>query len=357
VGGLATDATGGVVVVPPYTVVYGSNGLVQWSVPNKPLDFTNAGSGAARVTDQKIVKALPLRGGGGFSPAFLIWSIDSVIRMYFVGGAPTFAFDILSDESSILSYNSVVNIEGIFFWMAQDRFLTYNGVLQEVANPRNINFFFDNLNRRYAQKAFAVRNARWGEIWFCAPLFGATEPNWAVIYNHRENIWYDTPLPNAGRSTAVFNEVSNTGLLMAGVDGLGSPTTYRLWQHETGTDQIDGSNVSAIASSITTGVISPTTFQQPMDKTLHLDTLEPDFIQSGDMTVSVLTRANSKAPYVVSTTQNIPATATAPGFSQVVPLRTNARQMKLQFQSNTTGGTYQAGRNMIYVEVDTARRL
>jgi hypothetical protein len=359
VSGLATDATGGVLVIPPYTLVYGSNGLVQWSVANKPLDFVDAGSGAARVTDQKIVKAMPLRGGGGFSPSALLWSIDSVIRMYFVGGAPVFSFDILTDNSSILSYQSVVEVEGVFFWIGQDRFLTYNGVLQEVANPRNINFFFDNLNRKYSQKAFAVRNTRWGEIWFCAPLFGATECNWAVIYNHRENTWYDTPLPNSGRSAAVFNEISSAGLLMTGVD-LYNNTTYRLWQHEVGTDQIDGATTSAINSSFTTGVISPTTFQQPLDKTLHLDSLEPDFIQAGDMTVNILTRANSKRPYTTVSSQTIsasPPTTAAGEFSTIVPTRASARQMKLQFVSNAQGGNYQAGRNVLYVDVDTARRL
>jgi hypothetical protein len=357
---MATDATGGVLVIPPYTLVYGSNGLVQWSVPAKPLDFTNAGSGAARVTDQKIVKALALRGGGGFSPSALLWSLDSVIRMYFVGGAPVFAFDILSDTSSILSYQAVVNVEGVFYWMGKDRFLMYNGVLQEVPNPRNINFFFDNLNTKYAQKAFAVRNPRWGEIWFCAPLFGATEPNWAVIYNHRENLWYDTPLPNSGRSAAVFNEITSPGLIMSGVDVFGTNNTYRLWQHEVGTDQVDGATTSAVKSYFTTGLIAPSTFQQPLDKTLTIDTMEPDLLQSGDMTLNVLARANSKDPYQTVNTQTIyaspPNTATG-SFNQVVPSRESARQVKLQFVSNVAGGSFEMGRTLAHVAVDTARRL
>lgn len=353
VSGLATDATGGVMVIPPYTVVYGSNGLVQWSVPAKPLDFTNSGSGAARITDQKIVRGLPLRSGGGFSPAALLWSLDSVLRMYFVGGAPTFAFDILSDTSSILSHNSVVEVEGVFFWMGQDRFLMYNGVLQEVNNPRNINFFFDNINRPYAQKAFAVRNTRWGEIWFCAPLFGATEPNWAVIYNHRENTWYDTPLPNGGRSYAIFNEIA-AGLLMSGVD-LFNNITYRLWQHEVGTDQVDGQQSTAINSSITSGPVTAATFQQPLDKDLHVDTLEPDFIQAGSMTVNILTRGTARGAYSQVQASSFGATPVN-AYDQMVPCRVSGKQMKFQFVSNTLGGNYQMGKILAYVEADTGRR-
>lgn len=353
VSGLATDATGGVVVIPPYTVLYGSNGLVQWSVPAKPLDFTNPGSGAARITDQKIVRALPLRGGGGFSPAALLWSLDSVLRMYFVGGAPTFSFDVLSDNSSILSHNSVVEVEGVFFWIGQDRFLMYNGVLQEVGNQRNINFFFDNLNRAYAQKAYAVRNTRWGEIWFCAPLFGATEPNWAVIYNHRENTWYDTPLPNSGRSYAIFNEIA-AGLLMSGVDAYNG-STFRLWQHEVGTDQIDGQSATAVNSSITSGVVTAATFQQALDKGLHVDALEPDFIQAGDMTVNILARGTARSPYVQQQASTFSATAATP-FDQFVPAKVTGKQLKFQFVSNTLGGNYQMGKVLAYIEVDQARR-
>jgi len=353
VSGLATDATGGVVVIPPYTVIYGSNGLVQWSVAAKPLDFTDAGSGAARITDQKIVRALALRSGGGFSPAALLWSMDSVIRMYFVGGAQVFSFDILTNTSSILSHNSVVNVEGVFFWIGQDRFLMYNGVLQELNNPRNLNFFFDNINRQYAQKAYAVRNTRWGEIWFCAPLFGATEPNWAVIYNHRENTWYDTPLPNSGRSFGVFNDIS-AGMLMSGVD-IFNNTTYRLWQHEIGTNEVDGTNSIAINSSITSGVVTAATFQQPMDKNLHVDALEPDFVQTGSMTVNILTRGTARAPYAQVQASPFDASPVN-SFDQMVPCRVSGKQMKFQFVSNTLGGDFQMGKILAYVEADTARR-
>lgn len=361
VSGLATDATGGIVVIPPYTALYGSNGLVQWSVPAKPLDFTNTGSGAARITDQKIVRGLPLRGGGGFSPAALLWSLDSVLRMYFVGGAPTFAFDVLSDNSSILSHNSVVEVEGVFMWAGQDRFLQYNGVLQEIPNQRNINFFFDNLNRTFAQKAFTVRNTRWGEVWFCAPLFGATEPNWAVIYNVRENTWYDTPLPNAGRSYAIFNEIA-AGLLMSGVNLYPANSTYALWQHEVGTDQVDGQNTTAIDASITSSPITPATFQQALDRGLHLDAIEPDFIQTGNMTMQVLTRGTATGAFTTQQTSTFVPRLTTSGttvastFSEYVPCKLEGKQMKFKFESNIAGGNFQMGRILAYVEVDAGRR-
>ena len=63
----AYSATGGVVYLAPYAMVFGSAGFVMWS-PD-PTDFTVSGAGNAYVTGQKIVRGLPLRAGGGNSPA------------------------------------------------------------------------------------------------------------------------------------------------------------------------------------------------------------------------------------------------------------------------------------------------
>src|SRR5262249_12968834 len=134
-----------------------------------------------------------------------------------------------------------------------DSFLLYNGVVRELPNNMNINFFFDNLNYTYRNKVFAMKQPRWGEIWWCAPLFGATECNWAIIYNVREDTWYDTPLPNGGRSCGQYAQVFRSPL-MGGVDmdNSVSPPGYKLWQHEFGNDELDGAQVNAILKSITT---------------------------------------------------------------------------------------------------------
>lgn len=356
VTGLATDVTGGICVIPPYLVLYGSNGLFQWSTSLSPLDFSGEGSGAARVADQKIVKALPLWGNDGFSPSCVAWTMNSVIKVYFVGGAPVFAFDPLTNESSILSPNAVtMGSNNIFYWAGQDRFMMTNGLagqVNELPNDKNINFFYDNLNRPYAQKAFAVYNARWGEVWFCAPLFGATEPNWAIIYNDRERCWYDTPLPNSGRSAGIKNDLG-VGMVLSGVDPLNS--TYRLWQHERGTDAVDGTTSSAIRSFYTTGIITAENFQQPLDKDVKIDTLEPDFIQSGPLSVDVLIRGNARDPFEVAQSRSFDSTAATP-LAQQVPLKTTARQTKLQFTSNVAGGDYQAGKTLAFIETDQSRR-
>jgi hypothetical protein len=74
-----------------------------------------------------------------------------------------------------------------------------------VPNQLNLNYFFDGINPRAKNRVHAFKVTRFGEIWCCYPRGDATECTHAVIYNVRENTWYDTELPNGGRSASNFN--------------------------------------------------------------------------------------------------------------------------------------------------------
>jgi len=413
------SATGGVATLPPYTFVFGNDGYAAWSVPNTPNDFTGSGSGNAYITGQKIVRGMPLRGGPGNSPSGLFWSADSLIRGTYVGGTSIFQFDTISTQSSILASNSVIEYDGIFYWIGTDRFLMFNGVVREVENNMNLNFFFDNLNYAQRQKVFAYKVPRFGEIWWCFPFGDSTEPNHAVIYNVRENTWYDTELPNDGRGAGLFPAVFSKPLLsgvapqeaqafsvtvtaagtgyvvgntLAVVGGIGLITTeltvstvngtggitgvtitnagqystaptnpvsvtggagsaatftitydnpYKFWVHETGTDEIDGLTLNPIQSYFETADLClPVTAQK--NKALQALMIEPDFVQSGDMTVAVHGRANARSPEVETEAMMFPETASTPQ-EQVVFFKTQRRQLRFRFESNAIGGDYQMG--------------
>jgi hypothetical protein len=420
------SATGGVVSLPPYTFAFGNDGYAAWSVPNNPSDFTGSGAGNAYITGQKVVKGMPLRGGPGNSPSGLFWSADSLIRGTYIGGTPVFQFDTISAQSSILSAASVIEYDGIFYWIGTDRFLTFNGVVREVENNLNINFFFDNLNYAQRQKVFAYKVPRFGEIWWCFPFGDSLEPNHAVIYNVRENTWYDTALPNGGRGAGLFPAVFSKPLLSgvapqeaeafsvavnaagtgytAGdtlnvVGGLGQITTeltvttvggggaitgvsisnagqyaeiptspvsvtggsgsaatfdltfdnpYKFWVHEVGTDEIDGLTLNPIQSYFETADLSmPVT--SGINKSMQVLMLEPDFVQSGDMTVQVMGRANARAPEVNGIIMTFVEDPETPQ-EQVVFLKTQRRELRFRFESNTLGGNYQMGLVLAHVQ-------
>lgn len=190
--------SGGVSAASPYAFAFGDDGLLRWCVPNTPSDWAGAGSGNARITRSKIVYGTPIRGGAGTSPASLFISTDSVIRETFTGGSAVFNFDTISSQTSILSSQGVIEYDGMMFWVGVDRFLMYNGVVQDVPNLMNLNWFFDNLNWAQRQKVWATKIPKFGEIWWHYPSGDSTECDQAIIMNLKENTWYDT---QSGRSS------------------------------------------------------------------------------------------------------------------------------------------------------------
>lgn len=199
------SVSGGVVAIPPYLVYYGSDGQVGWSDANQPQTLTGGDAGSDRVTGAKVVKALPFRSGSG--PAALLWSLDSVIRMDWVGGNAVFRFSTVSAQSSILSQNSVIEYDGDYFWIGIDRFLVYSGgKVQELPNQMSKNWFFDNLNFSQRQKVWATKVPRFGEIIWFFPFGDSTECNKAIVFNTIEKVWYDFELSRtAGYYSQVFH--------------------------------------------------------------------------------------------------------------------------------------------------------
>jgi hypothetical protein len=350
--------SGGCVVIHPYLFVYGNNGLIQNSSAGDFANWVSPDANASNVATGKIVKGLPIR-GGSTSPSGLFWAVDALIRVSFQpsssGGVNYYwAYDLVSSQTSIMSSSSVIEYDGIFYWAGVDRFLCYNGVVQEIPNSNNQNYFFDNVNMVQRQKVWATKVPRYGEIWWFYPKGDATECTDAIIYNVRDKTWYDAgQAPGARRSAGVFSEVFPKPI-WAGNEA-NSEGNYTLWQHETGVDSIYLTNVDAVQSYFETynigtlgGLVG--SVQQPGDNLwTRLERIEPDFVQEGDMTVVVTGQGYAddtvveSDPYVFS-----------PGTLKI-DMREQRREMRLRFESNTAGGTYQTGRVLLSVTTGDVR--
>ena len=411
ISGLTTS--GGIVVINPYLVYYGADGQVGWTDANQPQTLTGGDAGSDRVTGSKIIKGLPLRSGNG--PAALLWSLDSLIMMQWVGGDAIFRFSIISAQSSILSQNSVIEYDGSYFWVGVDRFLAYTGgQLSELPNQMNLNWFFDHLDFSNRQKVWAMKVPRYGEIWWFYPRDDATECTHAVIFNIREKTWYDCELPRAsGYYSQVFHypvmvssSTNTTQRLVVTVssgtfhvndtvqgatsDALGQVlsivgTTYKIQElnggtfevgetlnnltvagiavitsqadlysafvHEKGLDSVIGETEAAILSTFTTsdfgyptGGATEQNNIQGINRWTRLVRVEPDFVQSGDMTLEVTGREFAQSEQITSD----PLTFTP--TTGKVDMREQFRQIQLIFTSNVAGGNYEMGRVIIHTE-------
>jgi hypothetical protein len=340
------QVAGSVWQIGPYAFAGDNDGRLYWSVPNHPSDFTTTaqGAGQAQPTNAKFLTGKRIRGAGAY--AGLAWTLDTLVRMSFAGGTTVWSFDEIS-TTYLLGPQAVIEADGMLFWPdASQRFMTYNGMPQEVPNAMNKEFFFDNLNWACRGKVHGYYNARWGELVWHAPLFGATECNWAIIYNLRENAWYDTPLPNGGRSAALAASIYRWPVL-AGIAPIaaGLSPQYRLWRHEIGTDEVDGNKTYAVRSYVTTGDLSlMKNPQQPSTAAVSVEMIEPDIDQTGDMTLTVYGNKNARSP-----TFTADEVRTVTADQSGIPMKEEFRQMRFRWESNTLGGNYEMGQTMAHI--------
>ena len=507
------SVSGGVVTLHPYVFVYGNNGLIRNCAAGNAQNWVSADANEVNVATGKIVQGLPVRGGSN-APSGLFWSLDSLIRVSFIGGAGTpiqyWRYDIISSQSSILSSQSAIEYDGVYYWCGVDRFLLYNGTVKEIPNSFNQNYFFDNLNYNQRQKVWVTKIPRYGEIWWFYPRGNATECTDAIIYNVRENVWYDagqalgarrsagyfsqifshpvsagwetreldvvysstmptvngsfelpqttsitsigltqlvtgnniaanaqisairsdgiqtlnTLVGGSGYVNGVYTNVSLTGgngtggkatVVVSGgavtsvaittfgagyqvgntlsapntsLGGTGAgfsiqvsalyaqvivmslaaiatgsstvtfttnPNLIKMWQHEIGTDAIDGQDVLAINSYFETndlGFVSGGPSEPAMigeNRWLRLERIEPDFIQSGDMTVVVTGRPFAKGGDVESA-----EFVFSPNTGKV-DMREQRRELRLRFNSNVAGGDYQLGKLLLSAAIGDVR--
>lgn len=431
--GNVIEVDGGVVALHPYVFVYGDNGLIKNCSAGNVFDWNSPDANEVNVSSQKIVKGMVVRGGSN-SPSGLFWALDSLIRVSYapqtVAGNPIYwRYDIIGN-STILSSQCVVEYDGIYYWIGVDRFLLYNGVIKEVPNSMNQNYFFDNLNYSQRQKVWGTKVPRFGEIWWFYPRGDATECNDVIIYNVREGTWYDAGTAvgstrTAGYFSQVFKypvmagedlsisetittqdidttigtnvittEISNqlyVGMIIVS-DGIPDGTTIvdiapsvtegyyditisedatasdtvsaafksvpdrvSLWQHEIGTNEIKGQNINAIYSMFETndlGLVSGGPSQpSPIGDNywLHLERVEPDFLQQGEMELYVTGRPYAQAddkttgPYVFD-----PDT-------HKIDMREQRRELRLRFVSNVQNGDYQLGTLLLSANLGDVR--
>ena len=326
---IGLSVSGGIMVLQPFLVTYGSQGNVEWSNANEPRNFSTEGESAGGgddVTGSKIVRGLPIRNRAG-----LLWSLDTLTLMSFVGGAAVFSFQEISKNVSVLSANGIVEYDGLFFWPGIDRFFMYSGVVRELPNPYSLRWFYENINMDRRQTVWGMPVPEFGEIWWFFPYQAATEPDRAIIYNLRENCWYDTQMARTAGTPAKVLRYP----LMAETGANNSAIVYK---HEKGADAVEGAATTKIAAHCETGPLGLP--QRGQDRWSYVDQMELDMAQTGDMTVTV-------------TGREFPRSADVSKDFQVTPTETKVdaseqrRFQRFRFASDVVGGDFKMGTHLV----------
>jgi hypothetical protein len=181
-------------------------------------------------------------------------------------------------------------------------------------------------------------------------------PDGSVFRVASSNFQYNTStnmLPGTTLVTLVTtpNPTPVVGGLVYVVDG-----GYKIWQHEFGLNEVTDAGEIAITSNFTTCDISwigGTPAQdtpQGINRRIHIRRIEPDFVQSGNLSLTITGRKFAMGPNEEDSGPYI--------FTPDTPkidLRVEFREATLFIESNELNGNYEMGRVMITAEYGDER--
>lgn len=161
--------------------------LVRWSDQDNPSEWvpevTNQ-SGEQRLSNGSTIVATSFN-----RQEILIWTDTALYSMQYLGPPYVFGINLLMDNISIASQNSVITVNNVTYWMGVDKFYSYSGRVDTLVCSLRA-FVFNRLNKNQIQQVCCGTNEAFNEVWWFYPSGSSTVNDSYVVYNHVENLWY-----------------------------------------------------------------------------------------------------------------------------------------------------------------------
>jgi len=302
--------------------------LTQWA----PKATNEAGS--LRIADgSRIIGAVTSTG------QILVWTDQSLHGIQFVGTPFTFGQRQLGANCGLIAQHAAVDVNGKAFWMGDDAFYMYDGVVKKM--PCSVqDYVYDDLSYTNKNDIACGINPEFNEIMWYYPSGSATQIDRVVVYNYLEGTWYTTTL---GRTTylgnytfenpiatqydaaLVANATTSTGVTNTPY-GVTAGASY-VYNQETGNNQADG---TALAASLTSGSIEIANGDQFMSVSKFV----PDFTSlTNNVAVTLTLEDYPQSTTSQTTSGNVTSTTTK------IDIRGRGRSVKLAFASDTVDDT------------------
>jgi len=119
----------------------------------------------------------------------LIWTDAALFTMQYLGPPYVWGFNLLMDNTSIISPNAIASVNNQTFWMGVDKFYVYTGRV-DTLNCTLQQYVFNDINLDQKYQIVSGTNEKYSEVWWFYPSTDSPVNNRYVIYNHMEKIWY-----------------------------------------------------------------------------------------------------------------------------------------------------------------------
>jgi hypothetical protein len=327
--------------------------LVRWSDQENPYQWvpevTNQAGEFALTHGSSIIGAIPTR------QEILVWTDSAIYSMQYLGAPYVWGFNLLMDNISIMSPNSMITVNNVTYWMGVDKFYMYSGRVETL--PCSLRqYIFNDLNRDQAYQVFAGGNEAYNEVWwfYVSNSSNATEVDKYVIYNYLDRVWY-------------YGSMARTAWLDSGIRPYPMAANYdnRILYHEASVDDVSGLTPVPIVSYI-----------QSSDFDIgdghnfgFVWRILPDVNFNGSnvtgpsVTMTVKPRVNSGTPYgeannpTVTSQDNftLRGSYNIQEFTGQVYTRIRGRQMSFRIDSDGLGVAWQLGSPRIDIRPDGRR--
>ena len=129
--------------------------LVRWS------DQANAYQWVPTVTNQSgeflLTNGSYIMAARTTRQEILVWTDSAIYSMQYLGAPYVWGFQVLMDNISVISPNSMITVNNVTYWMGKDRFYMYSGRV-EVLPCALRQYIFDDINTDQAYQVFAGAN-------------------------------------------------------------------------------------------------------------------------------------------------------------------------------------------------------
>ena len=327
--------------------------LVRWS------DQGNAYQWIPQITNQSgeylLTNGSYIMGARATRQEILVWTDSCLYSMQYLGSPYVWGFQVLMDNISIMSPNSMITINNVTYWMGRDRFYMYSGRV-EVLPCALRQYIFGDINQDQAYQVFAGANEAYNEVWwyYVSQSSSNTIVDKYVIYNYLDRVWY-------------YGTLGRTAWMQTGTQPYPIAADYngRLLYHEVGCDDLSTSAtlpIDAYVQSSDFDIGDGHNFG-------FVWRILPDVNFNGSttnqpsVTMTVKPRQNSGTPYgtadnpQVQSAQNyttVPA-YTIQQFDGQVYTRLRGRQMSFRIESTGVGVAWQLGSPRIDIRPDGRR--
>jgi hypothetical protein len=327
--------------------------LVRWSDQANPLQWipqiTNQ-SGEYQLTNGSYIM-----GAQTTRQEILVWTDSCLYSMQYVGAPYVWGFQIIMDNISVMSPNSMITVNNVTYWMGRDRFYMYSGRV-EVLPCALRQYIFEDINIDQAYQVVCGTNNAFNEVWwFYVSLGGGgTIVDRYVVYNYLDRNWY-------------YGTMNRSAWLQTGTQPYPIAADYngRLLYHEDGNDD----NATSVTAPITAYVQSSDFDIGDGHNFGFVWRILPDINFNGSsvnmpsVTMTVKPRQNSGTPYGTADVPKVQSYQdylhipqyTVQQFDGQVYTRLRGRQMSFRIESTDLGVAWQLGSPRIDIRPDGRR--